>query len=251
MRRIFPIFLLILASCTDGGLPGNPVFSRFESSGMGDSLRIFWNSIEGVDYYRVLLDGEPYWEGSDTAVTVPYFETLTLVARGLGDETSVQKSSSDFLYMDTIFVRPQEEAIILTSTLAGKGLTIKSISDTVSRQYFFVFLAKNTDSLGSGISEGDIDSLKLYSSSSYFNEETSHKVDYLLEKPIVNLPLLDSVEFHMDSTYVLWYSPDTLGWDGKDYFFLLRADSVEVDSLGNVKLRLIYTVDNVGGLRWF
>lgn len=218
---------------------------------MGDSLRIFWNSIEGVDYYRVLLDGEPYWEGSDTAVTVPYFETLTLVARGLGDETSVQKSSSDFLYMDTIFVRPQEEAIILTSTLAGKGLTIKSISDTVSRQYFFVFLAKNTDSLGSGISEGDIDSLKLYSSSSYFNEETSHKVDYLLEKPIVNLPLLDSVEFHMDSTYVLWYSPDTLGWDGKDYFFLLRADSVEVDSLGNVKLRLIYTVDNVGGLRWF
>ena len=218
---------------------------------MGDSLRIYWNWLEGAEYYRVILDGNIYWEGIDTFATVPYFQRMTLVAYGLGDEVLSEKHSEDFLYTDTLFIKPQEEALIITSTLLGKGLSVKGISDTASRQYFFAFLARDLDSLGRAISQEEVDSLKLYSASFLFNPHTSHKVDRLLLRPVINLPALDSIDFRMDSTYVLWYSPDTLGWDRNDYFFLLRADSIEVDSLGNVRLRIVYTVDNIPGLRWF
>jgi len=96
-----------------------------------------------------------------------------------------------------------------------------------------------------------VDSLWLYSASPFFNDLTAHKVDSIVDSPIVNIPALDSIRFYLDSVYVLWYSPDTLGWSEGDYFMLFRADSVEVDSLGDVRLRIIYTVNSVSGLRWF
>ncbi len=248
MRRIQTLAIaLFISSCSDGGLPGNPVFLSYEAAGTGDSLTLYWAPLEGVDYYSVYLDGNPYWEGTDTFLTVPYFETITLKARGLGDETETSKSSTDFLYTDTLLVKPQVEGFTMTAGIPA----IKGLTDTASYQYFFVFLAKNTDSLGYAISEGDLDSLWLYSASRYFDQVSGHKVDSLTHLPVVNLPSLDSVKFWMDSTYVLWYSPDTLGWGREDYFLLFRADSVEVDSLGDLRLRIIYTVNKVSGLRWF
>jgi len=248
MRRIYAFALAILvSSCSDGGLPGNPVFLTYEAAGTGDSLTLYWAPVEGADYYSVYLDGSLYWQGTDTSITVPYFETIVLKATGLGDETETSKSSSEFLYTDTLFVRPQVEGF----TMSGGLLAIKGITDTASYQYFFIFLAKNTESLGSGITEEDLDSLWLYSASPYFDQISAHKVDSLTSLPVANLPTLDSIKFWMDSTYILWYSPDTLGWSPEDYFLLLRADTTEIDTLGDLRLRIIYTVNKVSGLRWF
>lgn len=248
MRRIYTLAIALFASsCSDGGLPGNPVFLNYEAAGTGDSLVLYWAPVEGVDYYSIYLDGVLYWEGTDTSITVPYFETIVLKATGLGDETETSKSSADFLYTDTLYVRPQVEGFTMSAGL----LAIKGLTDTASYQYFFVFLAKSTDSMGSGISESDLDSLWLYSASRYFDQISDHRVDSLTSLPVVNLPELDSIKFWMDSTYVLWYSPDTLGWSPEDYFLLFRADTAEVDSLGDLRLRIIYTVNKVPGLRWF
>ncbi len=248
MKRIAILALMGLAlSCSDGGLPGNPVFLKYESAGTGDSLTVYWAPVEGADYYSVYLDGSPFWEGTDTSITVPYFQVITLKAVGLGDEVETSKSSSEFLYTDTLLIRPQVEGFTFINGL----MAIKGITDTAAHQYFFVFFAKNTDSLGSGISVEDLDSLWLYSASSYFDQMTAHRVDSLTSLPVVNMPSLDSIKFNLDSTYVLWYSPDTLGWTPDDYFLLLRADTTEVDSLGNLRLRVIYTVNKVSGLRWF
>ncbi len=248
MRRVHMLIISLLASaCSDGGLPGNPVFLDYEAAGTGDSLILYWAPVEGVDYYSVYLDGTLYWEGADTSVITPYFETIVLKAKGLGDETETSKSSAEFLYTDTLLVRPQVEGFTMSAGL----LAIKGLTDTASYQYFFVFLAKSTDSLGSAISESDLDSLWLYSASRYFDQVSDHRVDSLTSLPVVNIPALDSIKFHLDSTYVLWYSPDTTGWDTGDYFLLFRADTVEVDSLGDLRLRIIYTVNKVPGLRWF
>jgi len=140
-RFILALVLGSVLSCSDGGLPGNPVFIDYQAAGLGDSLTLYWAPIEGADYYEIYLDGELYWEGVDTSITVPYFQNITLRAYGLGDETETTKSSEEFLIVDTLLVKPQVEALILS----GTSMSIKGITDTALQQYFFVFLATSSE----------------------------------------------------------------------------------------------------------
>ncbi|MEO0219262.1 MAG: hypothetical protein ABIL89_03865, partial [candidate division WOR-3 bacterium] len=73
---------------------------------------------------------------------------------------------------------------------------------------------------------------------------------------VIPFPDKDTLNLIFKKDYVLWFNPDTIGWDAqRDYFIKFRIDTLifEVDSLNDTtyRLKFKYDVRIISGLRWF
>ncbi len=239
-----------MISCTDAGLPRNPQISKFEAVAGGDSLKVYWNSIEGADYYRVYIDNNLIYEGKDTSISLGYSKGFRIEAVGLGDKLSSEYDLSTRFYEDSIFIIPQIEAL----AFSFPKFTIYSITDTTKIQQFVIFFAQDSSKIGNP--QFNKDSLKIFSASLYYNKLTRYKIDFYNDEKIVPLPDKDSLNLIFKKNYVLWFNPDTIGWDNiRDYFINFRVDSLtfSVDSLNDTTyyLKVYYKVRTISGLKWF
>ncbi len=250
MRNINFIVILGMVSCTDAGLPRRPQVSKLEAVSSGDSLKVYWNSIEGVDYYRVYSDKNLVYEGKDTSIILGYSKSFRIEAIGLNDKLSSDYDLNDKFYEDSIFIIPQMEVL----AFSFPKFTIYSINDTTKIQQFVIFFAQDSSRIGN--SQFNKDSLKVFSASLYYNKFTDHKINFYNDEKILPFPDKDSLNLIFKKNYVLWFNPDTIGWDNtRDYFINFRVDSLtfSVDSLNDTTyyLKVYYKVRTISGLRWF
>lgn len=249
MKRIILIFLMICA-CSDSGLPRNPQISKLQAVSNGDSLTIYWNSIEGADYYRLYLDNKVIYEGKDTSFNIGYAKSFRVEALGLNDKLYTDYDLNSKIYSDSILIIPQIEALIFNYT----GLGLSSITDNTKSQQFVIFFAQDSSKIGN--SKFNKDSLKIFSASLYYNKLTRHKLSFYNGENVVPFPNEDSLKLIFKKDYILWYNPDTSGWDNiNDYFIKFRVDSLtfSVDTLNDTtyRLKVYYEIRTVPGLRWF
>ncbi|MCS7245237.1 MAG: hypothetical protein N2504_03710 [candidate division WOR-3 bacterium] len=250
MKEFRIVFFILTVSCSDAGLPGSPKVSRLEAVSHGDSLKIYWNSIEGADQYRVYVNNSIVYEGKDTNITLFYVDSLKIEAIGLNDKVNSQFYINNKFYEDSILVIPQIEAL----GFIFPKFYIYSIKDSSKFQQFTIFFSQDSSKIGK--EEFNKDSLRIFSSSLYFNKATRHKVDIYNNSKVFPFPSKDSVKLDFKKPYVLWYSPDSMGWNNvNNYFIKFIADSLiyEVDSLNDTtyRIKVKYKVRTIPGLRWF
>lgn len=248
MRKI--LLFSFLFACSDSGLPSNPKISKLQSYSNGDSLIVYWNPIEGADYYRIYNDNNLLYEGKDTNVTLGYTKTFKIEAIGLNDKVSTSYNLDNAFYQDSIYLIPQLEAVVFEFP----KLLVSSINDTTKFQKFAIFLAQDTSKINKP--NFNKDSLKIYSASLFFNKLSRHKISFYNNENIVPFPNNDSLKLEFKKNYILYFNPDTNGWDNQnDYFIKFSIDTIvfSVDSLNDTtyRLKLNYKVRTISGLRWF
>ncbi|MEO0143402.1 MAG: hypothetical protein ABIL49_05210 [candidate division WOR-3 bacterium] len=250
MKKLILIILIGVVSCTDAGLPGSPRILKLEAISNGDSLRVYWSSIEGADYYRVYVDDKIIYEGKDTFLNLGYTQNFKVETIGLSDKLSTDYNLTDKFYIDSLFVIPQMEVL----SFIFPKFTIYPISDSSKYQQFVLFFAQDSSKIN--VPEFNKDSLKIFSASLYFNKLTRHKIAYYNNEKVIPFPDKDTLNLIFKKDYVLWFNPDTIGWDAqRDYFIKFRIDTLifEVDSLNDTtyRLKFKYDVRIISGLRWF
>ncbi len=237
---------VFLFGCADYGLPGAPYVYTPISTSMGDSIYVRWSSVEGADFYRLYADSILVYEGKETYAKLGYAKVLEVKAYGLRDETSSSYDLGIFVVTETLLVKPQTEAI----TFENGRFSIASILDTGKYSYFVLIFSESSSDFGKD--SFVLDSLWIFSASKYYSGDiTLHKLDTSSYKQVASIPAEDSVKFNLHRYYVLWYSPDTLGWDSlRDIFAFVLVDSLVEDSV-NRRLRVILKFNTISGLRWF
>lgn len=250
MKNFKIVVFSLIVSCSDAGLPGNPKVSKLEAVSKGDSLRVYWNSIEGADYYRVYENNNIIYEGKDTAITLFYIDSFKIEAIGLNDRVSSKFYINNKFYEDSILVIPQMEAL----GFIFPKFYIYSIRDSTKFQQFTLFFSQDSSKIGQ--ENFNKDSLKIFSSSFYFNKATRHRVDIYDNSRVIPFPSRDSVKLEFEKSYVLWYSPDSFGWNNvNNYFIMFIPENLiyEVDSLNDTtyRIKVKYKVRTIAGLRWF
>lgn len=250
MKKIVLVILLGLVSCTDAGLPSSPKILKLEAISNGDSLRVYWSSIEGADYYRVYTNNSIIYEGKDTSANLGYTQDFKIEVLGLNDKLITDYTLYDKFYKDSIFVIPQMEAL----AFSFPKFTIYSINDSTKYQQFVLFFAQDSSKIN--IPYFNKDSLKIFSASLYFNKLTKHKIANYNNEKIIPFPDKDTLNLIFKNDYILWFNPDTLGWDSqRDYFIKFRVDTIifDIDSLNDTtyRIKFKYNVRVIKGLRWF
>ena len=248
MRKI--LLLSFLFACSDAGLPSNPKVSRLQAYANGDSLIVYFNQIEGADYYRIYNDNGLVYENKDTSFILGYTKTFKIEAIGLNDRVSTSYNLDNAFYQDSIYLIPQLEAIIFEFP----KLLVSSIIDTTKFQKFAIFLAQDTSKINKP--EFNKDSLKIYSASLFFNKLSRHKISIYNNENVIPFPNDDSLNLEFKKSYILYFNPDTTGWDNQnDYFIKFSIDTLifSVDSSNDTtyRVRVSYKVRTISGLRWF
>ncbi len=250
MRRL-GLLLGLLAACDESGLAGSPQITVSpDSASYGGTATIKWYGVVGADYYRLWVDSELVYEGTDT---VYHLEgpARTLRTQAIGGSDITEDYEDLTSEPETLELYERDYPGVAAVGFGGDGsATTYDINDTASQKNFSFYL----DDFHPETTI--VESIRMVSPNvnafgDPFNEREARFGWWPsgdTAPPPRRMADLYSPVLVPDSVYAVYLNPDGEEWDAtQDHFLKIKVLSVD-DSTGKVKF--VYWFQRVPGLRW-
>jgi len=254
LKRLAWLSALALLACDESGLAGSPQMTLTVENG-GSTLKVEWYRVVGADKYRLLVDSQQVYEGTDT---VYYIDspcvTIKCIAVGGTETTSDEEDLTAATDSFDLWERDGEGVAAVGFNGLGE-YTLYALSDTDSTHQDAFRFYLDDFRLDTTIR----DSVRMVSPNlNAFGEPFSKCQTWFAPWPGNSISAPDTASYVKeysgilcaDSTYALWLDVDDNGWEeghSSDHFLKVKVLAAP-DSSGMVVFR--YWFQKKAGLRW-